>query len=150
MSSKKGLWIALLALGLGLGLGGALSAAQIAACETTAAAASAPSLGTLEEPDWLGPEPCGDRVCGANQFCCNPTCSLCLPEDQGLSCTQEVCDDPPTSPGLADLPGATDQMGGPPFEECGDVVCGPNFYCCNRSCSICAPDGGFCTQQVCE
>ena len=40
--------------------------------------------------------------------------------------------------------------GGPPFEECNEVVCGPNFFCCNRSCSICAPDGGFCTQQVCE
>jgi len=41
-------------------------------------------------------------------------------------------------------------MGGPPTEPCNQVVCGPNFYCCNFSCSICAPDGGFCTQQVCE
>lgn len=40
--------------------------------------------------------------------------------------------------------------GGPPVEPCNQVVCGPGFFCCNFSCSICAPDGGFCTQQVCE
>lgn len=35
--------------------------------------------------------------------------------------------------------------GGP----CGTNFCGPGTFCCNRSCSICAPFGGACTQQVC-
>jgi hypothetical protein len=35
-------------------------------------------------------------------------------------------------------------------ERCGHSVCGPREYCCNRSCSICAPLGGVCTQQFCE
>lgn len=34
-------------------------------------------------------------------------------------------------------------------EPCGDAVCGAGTYCCNASCGICAPEGGFCTQQVC-
>ena len=33
---------------------------------------------------------------------------------------------------------------------CGHAICGAGTYCCNESCSICAPDGGFCTQQFCE
>jgi hypothetical protein len=35
-------------------------------------------------------------------------------------------------------------------EPCGSKTCGRGEYCCNLSCSICVPDGGFCTQQVCE
>jgi hypothetical protein len=37
-----------------------------------------------------------------------------------------------------------------PGERCGRAICGPGEYCCNESCSICAPEGGFCTQQRCE
>ena len=37
----------------------------------------------------------------------------------------------------------------PIVELCGDNVCGSGEYCCNSSCGICAPEGGFCTQQVC-
>lgn len=33
---------------------------------------------------------------------------------------------------------------------CNRAVCGPGEFCCNFSCRVCAPDGGFCTQQVCE
>lgn len=33
--------------------------------------------------------------------------------------------------------------------QCGTAFCGPGTFCCNRSCSICAPIGGACTQQVC-
>lgn len=33
---------------------------------------------------------------------------------------------------------------------CGTNTCTPGQFCCNRSCSICAPLGGFCTQQVCD
>lgn len=34
-------------------------------------------------------------------------------------------------------------------QPCGGNTCGPGTFCCNRSCGICAPLGGFCTQQVC-
>jgi PrcB C-terminal len=34
-------------------------------------------------------------------------------------------------------------------EPCGTNVCGAGEYCCNASCGICAPTGGFCTQQFC-
>lgn len=34
-------------------------------------------------------------------------------------------------------------------ESCGHTECGAGQFCCNRSCSICAPTGGSCTQQQC-
>lgn len=34
-------------------------------------------------------------------------------------------------------------------EVCGSRVCSAKQFCCNFSCSICAPLGGACTQQVC-
>lgn len=34
--------------------------------------------------------------------------------------------------------------------KCGRNVCGPNQYCCNASCGICAPRGGACIQIACE
>lgn len=37
----------------------------------------------------------------------------------------------------------------PAGEPCNGVECGEGYYCCNFSCSICAPDGGYCTQQFC-
>eukprot|EP01084_Bolivina_argentea_P074976 135974_1 len=42
----------------------------------------------------------------------------------------------------------------PEFVECPiqrscTTGCGKGWYCCNSSCNKCAPDGGFCTQQVC-
>jgi hypothetical protein len=44
--------------------------------------------------------------------------------------------------------------GTPPYTEptgssCGQNQCGPGEYCCNQSCGICAPVGGFCIQSVC-
>lgn len=35
-------------------------------------------------------------------------------------------------------------------EACGDAVCGAGTYCCNASCSMCAPEGGACIQIVCQ
>jgi hypothetical protein len=32
---------------------------------------------------------------------------------------------------------------------CGASVCGAGEYCCNESCGLCAPEGGFCIQQFC-
>lgn len=36
--------------------------------------------------------------------------------------------------------------GGP----CGTKICKAGQFCCNASCSTCAPLGGACTQQVCN
>jgi hypothetical protein len=33
---------------------------------------------------------------------------------------------------------------------CGDTRCVPGEYCCNPSCGICAPEGGFCIELYCE
>lgn len=35
-------------------------------------------------------------------------------------------------------------------EPCGNNVCGEGEYCCNASCSMCAPEGSFCIQIACE
>ena len=35
-------------------------------------------------------------------------------------------------------------------EPCGSNVCGDGTYCCNSSCGLCAPAGGFCIQIVCS
>lgn len=33
---------------------------------------------------------------------------------------------------------------------CGSTLCGAGQFCCNKSCSLCAPEGGACTQQFCS
>lgn len=33
---------------------------------------------------------------------------------------------------------------------CNQVTCGAGEFCCNESCSICVPEGGFCTEQFCS
>ncbi|MEM6931232.1 MAG: hypothetical protein AAF602_30150 [Myxococcota bacterium] len=33
--------------------------------------------------------PCGEATCGLGEYCCNASCSACVPF--GASCTQEVC-----------------------------------------------------------
>ena len=38
----------------------------------------------------LGGETCGEAVCSFGEYCCNESCSACVPF--GASCTQEVCD----------------------------------------------------------
>ncbi len=35
-------------------------------------------------------------------------------------------------------------------QRCLDHVCGTDEYCCNPSCGICAPIGGFCTDDICH
>lgn len=36
-----------------------------------------------------------------------------------------------------------------PATPCGPSQCGAGEFCCNESCGICAPEGGFCTEQYC-
>jgi len=37
----------------------------------------------------------------------------------------------------------------PGVRPCGNKLCAPGLVCCNASCGICTPPGGFCTQQYC-
>jgi hypothetical protein len=51
-------------------------------------------------------------------------------------------------PQIADLERQLRQpMAGQP---CNQTTCNPDEFCCNFSCSICAPRGGFCIQIICE
>lgn len=106
------------------------------AAPTTAAAAG-------DEPLFLAGEICGSKICGKGTYCCNASCSLCVRFD--MSCTQQVCS-VASQAQEAEREEVSHFLGGQP---CNQTVCGPNQFCCNHSCSICAPRGGFCTQQVC-
>lgn len=33
--------------------------------------------------------------------------------------------------------------------QCNQAVCGPDEFCCNYSCSTCAPRGGYCLDVIC-
>jgi len=35
-------------------------------------------------------------------------------------------------------------------QACGNTTCGSGQFCCNASCSMCAPKGGSCIQIACE
>ena len=62
---------------------------------------------------------------------CHLVCPKCHPGDP---CPMRPCT-------LQCAPGHT---------KCGDAVCGATEFCCNESCGICAPEGGSCTQQLCQ
>jgi len=76
-------------------------------------------------------------ICGVGTLCRYP----------GGSCT-EAC-----NPCLCRAAGGVvvKSCGKPePPQSCGNTTCGEGTYCCNASCGICAPVGGFCTQQFCN
>lgn len=66
-----------------------------------------------------------------------------LPYPEGFTCVDDPNDDCDPTAGGRDC-------GGICWPTCGNTVCGDGEYCCNPSCGICAPIGGFCTQQACE
>jgi len=63
---------------------------------------------------------CGSAICGAGEYCCNPSCGLCAP--LGGSCIEIAC--------LGD--------GGAPL--CGASTCAASETCCPG----CGPDDGIC------
>lgn len=69
---------------------------------------------------------CAALLCVTNTKCCS-VCGQgsCVPI--GEPCPTDAC----------------------PGEACGGAVCGAGEFCCNESCSICAPLDGACTQQIC-
>lgn len=38
---------------------------------------------------WADDARCGGRVCAPDQYCCNPSCGICVP--LGGLCTQQIC-----------------------------------------------------------
>ena len=52
--------------------------------------ASFAKRGCTGDPCWIG---CGVDLCdaGKDEYCCNASCSLCVPSDQ--TCPQEICVD---------------------------------------------------------
>ena len=117
---------------------GVPAAAAPADCAAPAAAGSG-----AEEPLFLAGQICGSKICGKGTYCCNASCSLCVRFD--MSCTQQVCS-VASQAQEAEREEVTHFLGGQP---CNQVVCGQGQFCCNHSCSICAPRGGACTQQIC-
>jgi hypothetical protein len=71
------------------------------------------------------------------------------PCPDGYECVDDPNDDCDPNNGGADCAGICQPVSGGGGEPCGDNTCGPGEYCCNRSCGICAPIDGFCTQQYC-
>ncbi|MDP9409024.1 MAG: hypothetical protein M3P70_00720 [Actinomycetota bacterium] len=65
-----------------------------------------------------------------------------LPCPEGFTCVDDPSDNCNPATGGADCLGICRPM-------CGEAVCGAEEYCCNESCSICAPIGGSCTEQFC-
>jgi hypothetical protein len=73
----------------------AAPAADVAAAdsESCAAAPEAALDPLFAEPfqafDLAAGEFCGGVFCGKFEYCCNPSCALCVPF--GMSCTQQSC-----------------------------------------------------------
>ncbi len=79
------------------------------------------------------------------QFC-GGIGNIACPE--GFTCVDDPNDDcDPTTSGR-DCGGICVQTSSTTI--CGPNVCGPDEFCCNESCGICAPIGGSCTFQFCE
>lgn len=87
-------------------------------------------------PDVPAPEACmTDESCGEGRVCDHSVCLNPCPPDAICiaACFGQCVDAEPE----------------PEPEPCGNTTCGEGTYCCNASCGICAPEGGFCTQQAC-
>jgi hypothetical protein len=91
---------------------------------------------------------CGKNVCGEGEECCNSSCGVCV--KKGGFCTLQWCgpvDEEVVEPAEpTTLPPKEPIVVG---EKCGRNVCGKGQFCCNSSCSQCAPLGGACTMQFC-
>jgi Domain of unknown function (DUF6748) len=80
------------------------------------------------------PTPCGDTVCAAGSYCCNASCSMCVPE--GNLCTQQACA-PCAHPAC--------ETGDALASSCSPVVaatCAQDSFCCNNAWD------GLCVQQA--
>jgi hypothetical protein len=121
--------------------------APAVAAVTAECAAPTASAAPAEAADelFLAGTPCGPVTCSGNKICCDASCGIC--GRAGGPC--------PDVPACVSGPAAGPQPlfldhGPGGGEPCNRRHCGAGQFCCNFSCSICAPEGGFCTQQLCE
>ncbi|MGI9332311.1 MAG: DUF6748 domain-containing protein [Gammaproteobacteria bacterium] len=117
---------------------------------------------------YVQPQACGgftvpNSRCDEGYFCDQPARACFNADDRPGICVRkpEVCTkeyDPVCScNGVTYANDCLRQMAGAPLshrgacegEICGNNVCAEGTYCCNRSCGICAPDGGACIDVVC-
>lgn len=124
----------------------ALPAVAAPAAECGAAVAATTDAADADEI-FLADTPCGPVTCSGNKICCDASCGIC--GRAGRPC--------PDLPACVSAPAGGPQPlfldhgpGGGGGEPCNQRHCGAGQFCCNFSCSICAPEGGFCTQQICE
>lgn len=99
-------------------------------------------------------DPCAPIRCADGFFCCNECGGTCEPNPPAASCAAilcaegtrccELCGEGTCVP-IGELCPVAFCAG----EPCGGNVCGPEEYCCNPSCGICAPLGGACIQVAC-
>src|SRR5262245_53616785 len=113
-------------------------------------------------------------ACPAGYVCVDDPHDSCDPNNGGADCggyckrtKPSKCGNDPTKTYISTDPNQCMVMkfycaeGAPFFDDCGcgcqttvgescnQVTCGAGQFCCNYSCSICAPTGGVCTQQFC-
>ena len=115
----------------------ALTGTMLGACMVASDPGEDESVGTVDQQVKPGTMTCGGFA------------GLLCPD--GYSCVDDPSDRCDPDNGGADCPGICKQDKGKPVgEACNQVTCHAGDYCCNYSCSICAPEGGFCTQQICD
>ena len=74
------------------------------------------------------PVQCGSTTCPAGQVCCDPSCSLCAPNN--ALCVQMSCSDPGPHPGdTCDLPCSSDQRCEYVAVTCVIAPCPPEAMC---------------------
>ena len=106
-----------------------------------------------------GPLP-GPDDGGRGEGSVEPTSSPTVSDDDALFPPDDDAVDPTASPTENGGGGMDDDLPTDDFfnfdgrylqgKECGTNVCGTGEYCCNESCSICAPDGDFCIMLDCS
>jgi hypothetical protein len=114
-------------------------------------AASAGEIVDGDSQSLICPFICGpstETLCRFPDGSCTEECNSCLCTAAGgkavTSCRGQ--DSSQASPSQASLSEYDALVGG----TCGNTICGKGTFCCNASCGICAPIGGFCTQQFCN
>jgi hypothetical protein len=91
--------------------------------------------------------PCGNTVCEAGAYCCNPSCGVCV--KPGMACTAHICPPVPIPVTPPDDDNNNNGNGTTTPTQCGSTQCKPGLECCNPSCGICVEPGKGCTKQLC-
>jgi hypothetical protein len=155
------------------------AAAVAVGCSAAAPEGPAPSEGVgNDQSDLKNKIFCGGIAgiaCPTGSVCVDDPTDSCNPNQGGADCggyckhaKPSKCGNDPTKTYVGNSPTECTYIkfycaeGVPFFDDCGcgcqttsgescnQVTCGAGEFCCNFSCSICAPAGGLCTQQVCS